>query len=91
MKGLGLGQQPGKLQVVWGCLALPGSGAGNARSGNVGCDPLGLQQELIVGLWISGVFMLMVLCRSRSINVRPQRVAHYRCVCQQHHAERAEV
>lgn len=83
MKGLGLGQSPGKLQMVWGSLALPGSGSGNARSGNIGCDPLGLQQELVVGLWISGVFMLMVLHgRSRSINVRPQRVAHDSCVCQ---------
>lgn len=61
MKGLGLGQPPGKLQMVWGCLALPGSGSGNARSGNVGYDPLGLWRELVVGLWISGVFKLMVL------------------------------
>lgn len=68
---------PAKPQMIWGGVAPPGCGSGNARSGNVGCDPLGLRRELAVGQWMSGVSRLTVpRGRSRSVSVGSQRAAH---------------
>lgn len=56
VKGMGLGQTPGKLR--WLGATLPGSGPGNTGPGNTGCEPWGLQPPTPrCGALGSGVFM----------------------------------
>lgn len=54
VKGLGMGQPPGPLQTMWGCLTLPGSGSGKARAGNAGWDPWGCGESLVWGWELAG-------------------------------------